>query len=80
MEDLPELYRPSLQTLGGDISMIVDHVFQDGSIKKAYERRIDAVIAERMAEGAQIVTNDLVVDLGNDGARYLHAQAALAGN
>lgn len=78
MEDLPELYRPSLQTLGGDISMIVDHVFQDGSIKKAYERRIDAVIAERVAEGAEIVTNDLEMDLGNDGARYLHAQAALA--
>lgn len=78
MEDLPELYRPSLQTLGGDVSMIVDHVFQDGSIKKAYERRIDAVIAERVAQGAEIVTNDLEVDLGNDGARYLHAQALLA--
>lgn len=77
-EDLPELYRPSLQTLGGDVSMIVDHVFQDGSIKKAYERRIDAVIAERVAQGAEIVTNDLEVDLGNDGARYLHAQAVLA--
>lgn len=78
MEDLPELYRPSLQTLGGDISMIVDHVFQDGSIKKDYERRIDAVIAERIAEGAEIVTNDLEADLGNDGVRYLHAQAVLA--
>lgn len=78
MENLPELYRPSLQTLGGDISMIVDHVFQDGTIKKAYERRIDAVIAERIAQGAEIVTNELEVDLGNDGARYLHAQAVLA--
>lgn len=77
-EDLPELYRPSLQTLGGDVSMIVDHVFQDGSIKKAYERRIDAVIAERVAQGAEIVTADLEVDLGNDGARYLRAQAVLA--
>ncbi|MDW9231840.1 AAA domain protein [Burkholderia cepacia] len=77
-EGLPELYRPSLQTLGGDVSMIVDHVFQDGSIKKAYERRIDAVIAERVAQGAEIVTNELERDLGNDGARYLHAQAVLA--
>lgn len=77
-EDFPELYRPSLQTLGGDVSMIVDHVFHDGSIKKAYERRIDAVIAERLAQGAEIVTKDLEEDLGNDGARYLHAQAVLA--
>lgn len=75
-DDLPELFTPSLQTLGGDVSMIADHVFQDGSIKKAYERRIDDVIAEYEASGEKLDADELEKDLGNDGLRYLHEKIA----
>ena len=71
-EGLPELFHPSLQTLGGDVSMIVDHVFQDNLIKKAFERRIDEVLAENKAGGLSIDIRKIEGYLGNDGARYLH--------
>ncbi|WP_213939610.1 AAA family ATPase [Pseudomonas sp. dw_612] len=38
---LPCLYRPTLQTLGGDVSLISDYVFEDSSVRKNYQERID---------------------------------------
>jgi predicted ATPase len=67
---LPCLYRPTLQTLGGDVSLISDYVFEDSSVRKNYQERIDQRInACRDSEQRQEALRAFE-SLGYDAAAY----------
>lgn len=78
----PELLRPSMQTLGGDVSMISDYVFEDVEIRKGFELSIDqAIRAQQFHErevDAQTLTERLGTGLGEDAISYLIAQSEAA--
>jgi ABC-type lipoprotein export system ATPase subunit len=75
----PELFRPAMQTLGGDVSMISDYVFEDENIVKGFELSIDRAL--RMQDlGDQGVNKrawaeKLAEELGEDAVSYLLAKS-----
>jgi ABC-type multidrug transport system ATPase subunit len=82
-EGVPELFRPTMQTLGGDVSMISDHVFEDEDIKKGFEFSIDDVLQRQEQDDSvdkQAFVEDMAQELGADAVSYLLARSrALAG-
>lgn len=65
------IYQPSLQTLGGDVAMISDHVFGDGNIRKGFEEQIDIYLsAERIRSLSDEQLVEITAAFGMDGARY----------
>lgn len=70
-EGVPEIFRPSLQTFGADVSMISDYVFEDEAIRKGFQNSIDRVIrGQRMRRGSMQLQG-LSAGLGEDGLSYL---------
>ena len=79
-DGLPAVFRPTLQTLGGDVAMIADHVFGDAAISKGFERDIDRVLSQ--LDGKEALRNradELEQSLGVDGASYLHKRSEESG-
>lgn len=76
---IPELLRPTMQTLGGDVSMISDYVFEDDEIRKGFEESIDRAIRERQLHtgvvGAKKLAESLAEGLGEDAMNYLFARS-----
>ncbi|MEW9581396.1 ATP-dependent endonuclease [Paraburkholderia sp. DGU8] len=72
-EGFPEMFRPSLQTLGADVAMISDYVFEDEQIRKGFQESIDRAIRVRQLQGdldgRQI--ENLAASLGEDAVSYL---------
>lgn len=72
-EGFPELFRPSLQTLGADVAMISDYVFEDEQIRKGFQESIDRAIRVQQfqgdLDGRQI--ESLAASLGEDAVSYL---------
>lgn len=74
-EGVPEIFRPSLQTFGADVSMISDYVFEDETIRKGFQNSIDrAVRAQQMRRGSTQLQG-LAAGLGEDGLSYLIEKA-----
>lgn len=72
-EGVPEIFRPSLQTLGADVAMISDYVFEDEKIRKGFQESIDRAIRVQQYENgveAREIRN-LASELGDDGVSYL---------
>lgn len=70
-EGFPATYQPSLQTLGGDVAMISDHVFGDSQIRKGFEDRIDVFLGDKLTGQSTADRLDKASEtLGIDGARY----------
>lgn len=70
-EGKPEIFRPSLQTLGADVSMISDYVFEDEAIRKGFQNSIDRAVRARQRRGGAKPLHGLAADLGEDGLSYL---------
>ncbi|SOZ22483.1 hypothetical protein CBM2609_U20004 [Cupriavidus taiwanensis] len=72
-EGLPQMFHPSLQTLGADVAMISDYVFEDEQIRKGFQESIDRAIRAQQFNGAldgrQI--ERLAARLGEDAVSYL---------
>lgn len=69
-DNLPLLFRPSLQTLGGDVSLISDFVFEDLNVRKGYQESIDqALLACRDTAARESVLQQFAA-LGLDAAAY----------
>lgn len=72
-EGVPEMFRPSLQTLGADVTMISDYVFEDEQIRKGFQESIDRAIRtqrfQRSLDKGQL--ESLAADLGDDAVSYL---------
>lgn len=70
---IPEMFRPSLQTLGGDVAMISDYVFEDEGIRKGFQESIDRAIRVQQLQGplAVLQKKDLAKSLGEDALNYL---------
>lgn len=75
VEGVPELFRPSLQTLGADVSMISDYVFEDEAIRKGFQNSIDRAIRAQQGRGGSAQLKDLAAGLGEDGLSYLIERA-----
>lgn len=67
---LPCLYRPTLQTLGGDVSLISDYVFEDSSVRKNYQERIDQRVNACRDSKQRQETLRAFESLGYDAAAY----------
>jgi ATPase subunit of ABC transporter with duplicated ATPase domains len=77
-DGVPELYRPAMQTLGGDVSMISDYVFEDTETKKGFEESIDRAMREQSRKhdvDAGDLTSILAAGLGEDAMSYLIARS-----
>lgn len=74
-EGVPEIFRPSLQTFGGDVSMISDYVFEDESIRKGFQNSIDRAIRAQQGRSGSPQLQGLAADLGDDGLSYLIEKA-----
>lgn len=70
-EGAPEIFRPSLQTFGADVSMISDYVFEDEAIRKGFQNSIDRAVRARQRRGGAKPLQGLAADLGEDGLSYL---------
>jgi ABC-type cobalamin/Fe3+-siderophores transport system ATPase subunit len=68
------LLRPSLQTLGGDVSLIADYVFGDLHIRKGYQLAIDEVLGPQRTEDERRAAMDELASLGNDAASYVRGR------
>lgn len=72
-EGIPEMFRPSLQTLGADVAMISDYVFEDEQIRKGFHESIDRAIRTQQFQGnldsGRI--GSLAASLGEDAVSYL---------
>lgn len=77
-EGVPELFRPSLQTLGADVSMISDYVFEDEAIRKGFQNSIDRAIRAQQGRGGPTQLQGLAAGLGEDGLSYLIEKAEAA--
>lgn len=76
------LFRPSLQTLGGDLSMISDHVFEDDEIEKNFQDRISAALRRERLDPKR--RRDEIIasvgrDLGDNGLDYLISELSKKG-
>lgn len=68
--NIPLLFRPGLQTLGGDVSLISDFVFEDIDLRKGYQESIDqALLACRTAAARKDILDQFSA-LGLDAAAY----------
>ncbi len=74
-EGVPEIFRPSLQTFGADVSMISDYVFEDEAIRKGFQNSIDRAIRAQHSRGGSTQLQGLAADLGEDGLSYLIEKA-----
>lgn len=70
-ERVPEIFRPSLQTFGADVSMISDYVFEDEAIRKGFQNSIDRAVRGQKMRGDATPLQDLAAGLGEDGLSYL---------
>lgn len=72
-DGIPQIFHPSLQTLGSDVSMISDYVFEDEQIRKGFQESIDRAIRtqqlQRSLDKGEI--EKLAADLGEDAVSYL---------
>lgn len=72
-DGVPQIFRPSLQTLGADVSMISDYVFEDEQIRKGFQESIDRAMRTqdlpRSLDRRQL--ERLAADLGEDAVSYL---------
>lgn len=73
-QNLPSLFRPGMQTLGGDVSLISDYVFEDLNVRKGYQESIDQAL---LAGRSDPVTRDRILKqfaaLGSDAAAYVRS-------
>jgi len=69
-QNLPSLFRPSMQTLGGDISLISDFVFEDISVRKGYQESIDESLRACRDPAARKAVLEQFTALGIDAAAY----------
>lgn len=74
-EGVPEILRPSLQTFGGDVSMISDYVFEDEAIRKGFQNSIDRAIRAQQGRSGSPQLQGLATGLGDDGLSYLIEKA-----
>lgn len=74
-EGVPEIFRPSLQTFGADVSMISDYVFEDEAIRKGFQNSIDRAIRAQQRRGSSTQLQGLAAGLGEDGLSYLIEKA-----
>lgn len=74
-EGVPEIFRPSLQTFGGDVSMISDYVFEDEAIRKGFQDSIDRAIRAQQGRSGSSQLHGLAAGLGDDGLSYLIEKA-----
>ena len=70
-DELPILLRPSLQTLGGDVSLISDYVFGDLHIRKGYQFAIDEALGPQWTDAERRATLNELAGLGHDAASYV---------
>ncbi|WP_081247612.1 ATP-binding protein [Variovorax paradoxus] len=70
-DGVPEMFRPSLQTLGADVSMISDYVFEDEKIRKGFQASIDRAIRARQGRVDAQQLQGMAAGLGEDGVSYL---------
>jgi len=68
---LPVVYRPTLQTLGGDVSLISDYVFEDLNLRKGYQEMIDRVMSDSYSVGQKEAMMESLNSLGGDAVTYL---------
>lgn len=72
-DGVPQIFHPSLQTLGADVSMISDYVFEDEQIRKGFQESIDRAMRTqdlpRSLDKSQL--ERLAADLGEDAVSYL---------
>ena len=68
---LPVVYRPTLQTLGGDISLISDYVFGDLDLRKGYQEMIDRVMSDSYSSDKKAIAIKSLSGLGGDAVTYL---------
>jgi AAA15 family ATPase/GTPase len=71
-DGLQEIYRPSLQTLGADISLISDYVFEDIDIRKGYEEKIDEFVESPDITGSSNQLDLLRRTFGSDAINYIN--------
>lgn len=69
-QNLPSLFRPSMQTLGGDISLISDFVFEDLNVRKGYQESIDESLRACRDPAARKYVLEQFAALGVDAAAY----------
>lgn len=74
-EGVPEIFRPSLQTFGADVSMISDYVFEDETIRKGFHNSIDRAVRAQQRRGGLTQLQSLAAGLGEDGLSYLIEKA-----
>ncbi|MFN3734608.1 AAA family ATPase [Comamonas testosteroni] len=79
-EGVPEIFRPSLQTLGADVAMISDYVFEDETIRKGFQDSIDRALRAQHLQGTHHrgSVHGLAVGLGDDAVTYLIEQSGVA--
>ena len=68
---LPVVYRPTLQTLGGDISLISDYVFGDLDLRKGYQEMIDRVMSDSSSSDKKAIAIKSLSGLGGNAVTYL---------
>lgn len=80
VEGVPEIFRPSLQTLGADVSMISDYVFEDEHIRKGFQESIDRAIRAQEFRGRLGGSHieSLAAGLGEDAMSYLIERSGAA--
>ncbi|MBF8774033.1 AAA family ATPase [Pseudomonas fulva] len=67
------LFRPGMQTLGGDVSLISDFVFEDLDVRKAYQESIDQVLLSSRDPRTREVVLQQLSALGSDAAAYVRS-------
>lgn len=80
VDGAPELFRPTMQTLGGDVSMIADHVFEDDTIKKGFEISIDRQLRNQSFHNQQQKmewSKNISEELGEDALSYLFSKTKI---
>jgi len=72
-EGVPEMFQPSLQTLGADVAMISDYVFEDEHIRKGFQESIDHLIRDQQLQGTlnKGKLKSFAASLGEDAVSYL---------
>lgn len=70
---VPEMYQPSLQTLGADVAMVSDYVFEDEHIRKGFQASIDHIIRVQQFQGTldEGKLKSFAASLGEDAVSYL---------
>jgi len=69
IEGSTQITKPSFETFGESVELIMGEVFNDYSTKKPYQKRLDALLEEN--EASEELIKDISPNIGNEALSYL---------